>query len=128
MKLRRSDVDEFGAVSAQLTTMRNDFVVFAKTKPDNALNKFKIRAANELLHRANEILGNAKPLSAFTELFEEDLPSNSDLAVVLSQYIAALETWRSAHVTKSGYDWYWDVDGPTIDADAPTRPDSRSKE
>ena len=71
------------------------------------------------------LVGKFKPFPDFETFDEDELPTNSDVMIVLSQYLNALESWRSAHIKKkpgSYNDWIWDVEGKTgIDADRPTR-------
>jgi hypothetical protein len=55
-----------------------------------------------------------KPVDYFSKFEETDLPSNSDVLIVLSQYLNCLEKIRSDNVVQSDYDdnvWYWRVGG-----------------
>src|ERR1700752_2801121 len=84
--------------------------LLAKSKPDNLVNTFKLEFVNEKLAEANAFLiGEYKPFASFTQFDLERLPSNSDVVLVLLQYLACLERWRSAHVyySQSEYDWFW---------------------
>jgi hypothetical protein len=116
-------VEEFERIAAQLTALHQEFSVQAKSKPDNPINKFKLKMLNEKLASANALLaGPFKPFADFAEFEEADLPTNSDVALVLTTYLASLERWRSAHVLKDGYDHYWRTAGPPrLTAVGPTR-------
>jgi len=119
------DVAKFEKVVGQMASLRDEFSVLSKTKPDNALNQFKLDFVNEKLADANYLLsGDYKPFASFAQFDVEKLPSNSDVLVVLSQYLACLERWRSAHVqySKADYKWLWSVEDADIEADEPTRP------
>jgi hypothetical protein len=125
--ITKSDVVTFEKVVGQIISLRDDFSVQAKSKPDNLLNLFKLEFVNEKLAEANKILtGDHKPFKSFEQFDPDKLPSNSDVQLVLSQYLACLERWRSAHVyyDSASYKWFWRVQDDKINADAATRPPS----
>jgi hypothetical protein len=123
--MQLSDVDFYETVQSQITQLYNELVVMAKSKPDNPINKFKLKIINEKLQHANTILTDAfKPLANFTLFDESDLPTNSDVVIVLSQYLDGLETWRSAHIeyNLTDHQWYWAIEGKrTAVAQPPTK-------
>src|SRR5205807_3516250 len=93
------DVNRFEKVKAQIRQLHGEVSVLSKSKPDNPINKFKLGFINEKLEEANAILkGDFKPFKDFTTFNTDDLPSNSDVVMVLSQYLDCLEAWRSARV------------------------------
>ncbi len=118
-----TQVEEFERIAGQLTAHHQEFAVQAKAKPDNPINKFKLKMLNEKLTAANALLaGPFKPFADFAEFAEADLPTNSDVALVLSTYLASLERWRSAHVFNDGYSYYWRTAAPPrLTAVGPTR-------
>jgi len=122
----RSDVARFEKVVGQTAALRDEFAVLSKSKPDNPLNKFKVQLVNERLAEANEVLtGTFKPIASFTVFEGEQLPTNSDVVVVLTQYLACLERWRSTHVdyNEIRYRWYW----RTTDGELEAAPATQSK-
>ena len=120
--LQKTDVQLFEKVSEQLKKLRDDFGALAKSKPDAPLNVLKVGFVNEKLAEANRLLTGAhKPFEKFERFDIDALPSNSDAQLVLSQYLACLEGWRSANVVRSGYDWVWNVSGEEVKAAAPSR-------
>jgi len=101
--------------------------ILSKSKPDNPINKFKLKLINERLKEANKILiGDFKPFNDFEVFDEDNLPSNSDVVFILSQYLDALEGWRSANVTynQQQFRWVWKTQG---NAKIYTSPPSRYK-
>ena len=98
--------------------------MLSKSKPDNPINKFKLTFINEKIEEANTILtGEFKPFRGFTVFNVDELPTNSDIVMVLSQYLDCMEALRSAHVIhvpSLGYCWKTD-DGKEIRADPPSR-------
>jgi hypothetical protein len=118
-----ADVDRFERVRAQLTQLHLEIAVLSKSKPDNLINKFKLNFINEKLAQANSILVEKfRPFRDFTTFEENALPSNSDVTLVLSQYLECLEAWRCANIYQSDYRWQWKLDGTEeVKTDAPTR-------
>ena len=85
--------------------------MLVKKSPHDALSKFKLSVVNGLLVRANTLLGDERPMSDFEQFDAETLPSASDTAMVLGQYLAALENLRVKQIKqKHGY-WYWAENG-----------------
>lgn len=78
----------------QLRAMAEDFENLSKKKPDDKLNKFKVELVNDLLRRANSVLSPGTPIKSFVEFDSEDLPSNSDVLLVLSQYVTYLGSYK----------------------------------
>lgn len=106
------DVQSFEKVQAQLHGIYDEIVVFAKKTPDGPINKFKLKFINQILIETNNQLdAKNKPFSDF-DVFEEDLlPTNSDVVMILSQYINCLENFRSEHITQYNPYWYWKING-----------------
>jgi len=117
------DVSEFEALVAQMTSVYDEMEKLASKKPNDAINKFKLGIVNQLLRRTNRLITPVKPLEGFEFFSEEELPSNSDVQLVLSQYLSAMEKFRTDNVVQ-GYDgrWYWVVDGKQSDIET-TRPE-----
>ena len=68
------------------------------------------------------MVGKHKPFTDFDIFDEDSLPTNSDVVLILSQYLDTLEGWRSDNVFKDGYSWYWKLGGGArASAEAPSR-------
>jgi hypothetical protein len=66
-----------------------------KKSPHDALNQFKLKFINSVLKKCNQVLGKKnKPFEDFSEFDTEVLPSNSDVNMMLSQYIEAIRRFR----------------------------------
>lgn len=106
------NIDEFEAVEAQLSSAREELLVLVKKSPHDALSAFKLSLVNGLLRRANNLLAaNERPLASFEQFDADALPSNSDVVIVLAQYLAALENLRVKHVVLEFGSWYWQPRG-----------------
>jgi len=87
-------------LNAQIQGFYDEISVLSKSKPDNPLNAFKLAFINDKLSEANDVLvGEYQPLKGFTVFDDTNLPTNSDVVMVLSQYLTRLKAWRSANRT-----------------------------
>lgn len=84
-----------------LTAMLKDFQDATKKKPDAAISKKKVEIVNRLLEPIFAIL-DGEPTRKYLDLLDEDdLPQNSDVALILGQVFAAMEAFRGRY---HGYD------------------------
>jgi hypothetical protein len=88
-----------------LQAMHNDFTELSKKKPEGALNKRKVQIVNRLLNDVFTIL-DGEPTRQFLDLLDEDdLPQNSDVALVLGQAQAAMRGFREKYWDKEEDEW-----------------------
>jgi hypothetical protein len=77
--------------------MHSEFQDLSRKKPDGAVNKGKIVIVNRLLKDSLTIL-EGEPQRQFLDLLEEDdLPQNSDVVLVLSQYCEAMDQFHNKY-------------------------------
>ena len=89
-----------------------DNFIVSKKSPDSPINSFKLKFVNHLLKTANELLvGHYKPFDDFDIFSDDELPSNSDVVMILSQYIECMEKLKLKNVTILSGEWFWLVDG-----------------
>ncbi len=119
------DVGRYERVNAQLEGVYEEITALSKKSPNDGVNKFKLRLVNRILEDANQILDDKhKPFDDFGVFDEVALPSNSDVAFILAQYLNCMENLRSENIKESGYGgkWYWVVNGKvTLDRTAPPK-------
>ena len=113
------DVDQFEKVQAQIEGLLEEISVLSKKSPNDSVNVFKLKFINELLMISNKILGEKyKPLNSFEEFSMDDLPSNSDVTFILSQYLNCFEKLRADNIyrnreydgNKYFFEWFWITD------------------
>lgn len=71
----------------QMRTLMHEFRILSGKKPNDPINVFKLKYANKTLMAANDVLGDDKPYDDFEKFSEEDLPTNSDVLIILSLYL-----------------------------------------
>jgi len=114
--MNRANVDRFEKLSGQLISVYEEVSLLSKKNPNDAVNKFKLKFVNKLIGESNEYLSDKyRPFEDFDCFDEDDIPQNSDVVFILSQYLQCFEKLRSDNVViRSGY-WYWRVEGDKED-------------
>ncbi len=117
-------VSEFELVSSQIDHFHSELHALAKGKSNDALNPFKLDLLNQLLTRANQLLGQEyQAVPGFSTFERDQIPSTSDALLVLSQYIGALEKLRTDNITVEMGRWRWVIDG--VPSDVRTAPPAK---
>ncbi|KAA6312854.1 hypothetical protein EZS27_036280 [termite gut metagenome] len=113
--MTQQEVDKFEKLQAQLEGLHTEISALSKKSQNDALNKFKLKFVNQLIFEANELLGDDyKPFKNFRLFEENDIPTNSDVAMMLTQYLNCLEKLRTDNIKKEDkypHNWYWIVNG-----------------
>lgn len=103
----KEQISLYGTISPLLQHAFSEVKEFSKKKQEEQLNLNKVKTINRLLEKAKELLKN-EPTNEFLDLLnEDDLPSNSDAVLTMSQFIAAMNKFHSDHYHLNG----WDIDG-----------------
>ena len=107
--MNRNEVDSFIQIYAQIEALYAEIGLLAKKNPNDGINKFKLKYINEILEETNDILKEErKPFSDFAFFAEDNLPTNSDVTMVLAQYLGCMEELRSANIKEQMEDeWLW---------------------
>jgi hypothetical protein len=111
--MKKQQIDTFESIQGQLQSLYVEMLTLSKKSPTDVINKFKLKLINSILQRVNEFLGAIKsprPLPDFTGFEDESLPSNSDVVVIISQYLASLEKIRADNIKQDLEDWYWIIE------------------
>lgn len=80
-----------------LEAMQKEFQEQTKKKPDAVLSPGKVKVVNRLLSDILKII-DGEPTRPYIDLLvEDDLPQNSDVALMLGQVTAAMNAFRSKY-------------------------------
>lgn len=102
------DILNFEKIQSQLISLHEELSVLSKKSPNDSVNKFKVKMINPILHEANKILEDQnKPFDEFEEFDVDDLPSNSDVVLILGQYINCMDERKIVSINRVGPKWYW---------------------
>lgn len=123
--MKHTDVDTFEKLKAKLDSIHLEMTVMSKKSPNDAVNSFKLRLINSVLSECNDFFGKSyKPFGDFELFSEEDLPSNSDVTFIASQYIECAEKFRADNIYQKLGSWLWRV---SDDASIRTSPPKKLK-
>jgi hypothetical protein len=113
--MTKEQVDTFEKLQAQLGGLHTEITALSKKSQNDALNKFKLKFVNQILADANKLLGEKyKPFNDFDLFDENEMPTNSDAAMMLTQYLNCFEKLRADNIKKEDkfpQHWYWLIDG-----------------
>ncbi len=114
--MNKKDVDTFEKLQSQLEGLHAEVSALSKKSQNDALNKFKLGFVNQILDESNMLLGEKyKPFTNFANFAEDDLPTNSDVTLILSQYLTCFEKLRADNVVQEFTTWYWKIEGKQSD-------------
>lgn len=111
--MTEKEISDFEKVQAQLKSLHSEISTLTKKSSNDALNKFKLKFVNQTIEEANKILGKKnKPFNDFDKFDDNDLPTNSDVTMILGQYLNCMEKLRADNVVRNSYNnsWYWMID------------------
>jgi hypothetical protein len=114
--MNKNNVDVFEKLSGQLLSIYEEISLLSKKNPNDAVNKFKLKFINKLLSQSNNYLAEKyRPFDDFDNFDEDDVPQNSDVVFILSQYLQCFEKLRSDNVVINRGIWFWRVEGDKDD-------------
>jgi len=114
--VKKRDVERFEKVIGQLEGVYEEITSLSKKSPNDGVNTFKLLLINKVIEDANSLLDNKhKPFDDFSLFDKDTLPSNSDVAFILAQYLNCMENLRVENIKQATHNpqWYWAIDGKT---------------
>jgi len=103
---------EFEKLHDQISSLHLELSTLAKKSSNDALNKFKLKVVNDILTRSNGFLGEKyKPFKDFERFEDESIPTNSDVTMMLGQYLACVEKLRYDQSKSAGSTTFGGFDG-----------------
>lgn len=114
--MNSSDVDKFEKLVGQVQGLYEEMSILSKKSPSDAVNKFKLKFINHQLSESNALLAERyRPFDDFDIFSEDDIPQNSDVVFILSQYLQCMDKLRGDNVVVRNGNWYWHVEGGEAD-------------
>jgi hypothetical protein len=97
-----------------LDAMVVEFRELSKKKPDGGASVHKVKIVNRLLGRCREALEGEPTLEFLDLLSEDDVPQNSDVIIMLSQYAASMDAFKKRYYKYDRYasEYRWIVKDP----------------
>lgn len=109
--MKKENIEKFEKLHIQIKDIYNELSLLSKKSPDSPINKFKLKFINQLIGEANLFLCERyKPFDDFEKFEEDDIPFNSDVVMIVSQYIKCLEKFKYDNIKALSGSWYWSLD------------------
>lgn len=90
-----------------LSAMHQEFKELSKKKPDSVLSLSKVQIVNRLLESCRKVLELEQSLQFLDLINEDEIPQNSDVVLMLSQYVAAMNQFKSTYHVWDGTKNRW---------------------
>lgn len=100
--ITESDVSNYQMIKPMIVSMYNEMKTLSAKKQDGVLNNFKIKTISKIINSARELLSEEPTLSYLDIIDEEMLPQNSDVVLILSQYIDAFNQYCNKYYVHVG--------------------------
>lgn len=97
--MTKADVELYDKLHGQLLTMRAQFEALSRKNPNDVVNEFKIGLVNKLLADINGLIGDYKPFPDFEQFEDSPRVFNSDVLLILAQYLTAMSRFKNANST-----------------------------
>jgi hypothetical protein len=106
------EVEALERLITQLSGLHAEISQLTKKSPNDALNAFKLKLVNKVIAAGNAVLPDGyRPFTDFEQFDTDDMPTNSDVTMILTQYMEQSERYRSDNVMHHGIEWVYEVNG-----------------
>lgn len=95
--ITQQDVDQYELLYPLLEASYVEIQELSKKKPESPLNSYKVKAINRILIPLKELLKDENVYDFLDVLDTDDLPTNSDVVLILSQYKKAMVMFRDSY-------------------------------
>jgi|GEM_PF-520223 len=114
LRLDEETIQDFEKFRVQLKTFYDEISILSRKSPDSPMNKFKLKFLNDTLKKVTAILGPAhRPFPDFEAFDEDELPTTSDVVIMLSHYLESMGPFKDAHTYSDAVSLkrYWHTKG-----------------
>lgn len=94
---KNEDIENYHLLKDFLEAQKKEFDLLSKKKSDGQLNLMKIKMVNRVLEPLNNLFQNEPSHNYLDILNEDDLPTNSDVVLLISQYKTAIHSFREKY-------------------------------
>ena len=106
-----AQIEEFKMLTELLKSIYDEMKEFSKKKPDEPLNAFKVKNVNRVLIKVKNILTNEPTVEFLDILDDETLPTNSDAILIIGQFNASMDSFKTKYWTYNKFEgeWSWNT-------------------
>lgn len=94
------DIGDYKLHIDLLRSQRKEFDLLSKKKADGQLNKTKIKMINRVLEPLRELFSHEESHAFLDIINEDDIPTYSDVVLVISQYETAIVKFKNRYYLK----------------------------
>ncbi|RCR67445.1 hypothetical protein [Larkinella punicea] len=114
--MKENNIEPLEKAYTQLRAFYDEVSILAKKSPDGAINTFKLKFINQTLGMLNDILSqDFMPFPDFTIFNVEDVPTNSDVVLILAQYLKSTASFYDMFTAYRNSKLYWIIDDEISD-------------
>lgn len=105
------NIDDYELMKDMLHSQKKEFDLLSKKKADGQLNPMKIKMVNRVLEPLRELCKQEQSYKFLDTLNEDEIPTYSDVVLIVSQYETALNEFRSKYYIRDEcrHDKYGDL-------------------
>lgn len=120
--ITKENIDKLERLTGQLEAHHREIATLNKKSPVDAVNAFKLKFINATITESNALLGaSKKPFPEFENFEIDDVPSNSDVTLILAQYLQAMENFRADNIKQELGFWYYKTTSGEYRTNAPAK-------
>lgn len=96
---------EYELLKGMLHSQKKEFDLLSKKKADEQLNPMKIKIVNRVLEPLKKLFEHEESHRFLDALNEDEMPTNSDVVLIISQYETAIKEFKSRYYLKDKYQY-----------------------
>lgn len=97
------NIEDYNLLKDMLSSQRREFDLLSKKKTDGQLNPMKIKMVNRVLEPLKELFKHEESYAFLDILNEDEMPTYSDIVLIISQYETAICEFRSMYYVHDEY-------------------------
>lgn len=101
--LTEKNIEDYELLKDMLHSQKEEFDLLSKKKADGQLNPMKIKMVNRVLEPLKELFLHEASHKFLDTLDQDEIPTNSDVVLIISQYESAIDNFRSRYY--KNYNW-----------------------
>ncbi len=97
------NIEDYKLLKDILHSQRIEFDILSKKKTDGQLNPMKIKMVNRVLEPLKELFKQEQSHMFLDTLNEDEMPTYSDVVLIVSQYETAISEFKGKYYAKDKY-------------------------
>lgn len=102
------NIEDYELLKEILHSQRREFDLLSNKKAGEQLNPMKIKMVNRVLEPLKELFKYEESYKFLDTLNEDDIPTNSDVVLIISQYETAIKRFHNRYYVSAEYGYNGD--------------------